>query len=63
MLPPLVSPRYPEGNGSGGNIVDIENALPFAFAIPGIFLGEGRRRRGGEKRKETRCGMGRETEG
>lgn len=36
MLPPG---RYPEGgNGGGGNTADIENALPFAFAIPGIFF-------------------------
>jgi len=43
--------RYPEdGNGGGGNTADIENALSFAFAIPGIFFGgegTGRGRDGG----------------
>lgn len=35
--------RYPEGgerDGGGGNTADIENALPSAFAIPGIFFGD-----------------------
>jgi len=45
---PLV--RYPEGrNGGGGNTADIENALPFAFAIPGILFWR-RRDRTGEGR-------------
>lgn len=61
--------RYPEGgekDGGGGNTADIENALPSAFAILGIFFGgegpglgipdaESGKKRGGEKKVARPC--------